>query len=399
MTTRTLLVLLLTFVPVATLAQTLRERPQRSERARVETATPSQDPFALRAAKQNKQTATPSQTPTKRDQTQARNDEKTTIPSVSQGATNAQEDVIFTRDDSEPIRCDVLSINGRDGLIASVDGNTQTYPLEQIASVELRVSESFRNALDAYERGKERQNDAEYLSALELFKQARQNASRRFEKEWATAKIAETYQALGRDDEAAAEFFLLCRIDPLTIFLPSIPLRWVNQSSLQRGSSADARALTESAAVDWLSAKTNPTKSPNATGQLLAASILLNSPRHSQGATLAMQALAALEPDENASDFERETTKTIALLAVAQLWRNVALRKPTERDVKHWRKTIESLPSAFRVEPLFIVAQAERTLGNEEEAKRDFLRVAMLKRDRFALADAAERAAGLKNNR
>ena len=357
---------------------------QSSKRVRVDANFEGQDPFAIRAGASQRPAITPA--PASQNQTPALGTGKNAAP----GAPN---DVLYLKEEPAPIACVVVSISGRNGLTALIQNERKTFSFRSIERVELNVSNEFQKGVDAFESGKKTGAKTEFERALELFKTARQTSERSLEKEWATAKIVETYSALGRDDEAANEFFLLCRVDPYSPYLTSAPLRWVNQTTLKRGSSLDAKSLAETTAAQWLDPKDNPSGTFNPTGRLLAASILLNSTQRSKEAVAAMQALVALEAPDGSSEDAIETCRAISLLATEQLWRAAVLRKPTEREVSHWAKTIEATPDELTSGPRFLLAQGQKSLGQDELAAREFLRVSALASDRFALAEAAARQA------
>ena len=347
---------------------------------RVDANVGAQDPFAIRAGN--------SQTPVMTPKAQG-----TSMQKAERPVKTAANDLLYLKEQSEPIACAVLTISGNGGVTAQVQDKPYAFPFAALERVELSVSNEFQEGVDAFESGKRLGAKTELERALDLFKGARQKTARRIEKEWATAKIVETYSALGRDDEAASEFFLLCRIDPYSPYLSSMPLRWVNQTSLTRGSSIEARTLAETTAATWLSPTDNPSGTFNPSDRLLAASILMNSNAHSRDAVAAMQALIALEAPQGADQNVVETCRAISLLAAAQLWRGAVLRKPTEREVAHWISTVEKMPGELTLGPAFLVAQAQKTLEHDESAAHEFLRVAMLADDKFTLAEAASKQA------
>lgn len=360
-----------------------------SGRVRVDANIGAKDPFAQRAARgsQTIPTSPAKETP------KVDNDRSTSASKTTVKPAQADADLVYLQGASEPIACVVVSVSGKDGLKLKADERVATYALNEVERVELSAPESYALGVEAFNAGMKRGLASEYDRALELFKTARDDASRRIEKELATCRIVETYQALGRDDEAAAEFFILCRLDPYSAYLRSAPLRWHERNSLSRGSSADSKQLTESVASQWLSANANPSQGPNPAARLLAASLLLNSRQYGQDAVDAMQQLASATASDDATPDEAETTRVIALLATAQLWRQTILRKPTERDLQRWERTVALLPGAYRVEPSLLIAEARRALGQDAEAATAFLRVATLAQTRFTLAEYAAKEA------
>lgn len=372
-----LFLLALTFSASSSIAQT------GSGRVRVDASLgANKDPFAQRAARIAKP-ITPSPS-VKKDPEPARQTPSAPPPDA---------DLIYPLDGSDPIPCVVKSISGKSGIAASSQGGEAVYALTEAAKVELSAPASFAEGDEAFALGVKTGKLFYFESALEKFQESRNASTRRVEKELATARIVESYTALGRDDEAANEFFLLCRLDPYTPYLALAPLRWHERGSLSRGSRTDAKQLAESSAAQWLPAVDNPTKKPNPSARLLAASLLLNSQQYRAEAVDAMQTLASTTPDDDASEGEAEAVRVISLLATAQLWRQTILRKPTEKDLQRWTKTVDLLPGAYRLGPSRMLAEAERALGRDAEAGMRYLRVATLGQTRYSLAEYAAKEA------
>lgn len=263
-------------------------------------------------------------------------------------------------------------LSGRTGVEGRLSdgGDPARFSTSEVESLEIAVSTEFRRGLEAYDAGRLTGSDAELRQALDRFQGARKSARGRLEKEWATAKIAETLQRLGRGDEAAAEFFLLCRLDPMTSFLSSAPLRWTLDAS--RGESYDPSASrhAEALALEWIKPVDNPTGKANPSGRLLAASILLEFPSRRKEAQEALRALATLEASDDASHDEAESARRIALLAIAQLWRLDALGGPKASLVDRWTKTTELLPESLRRDACGFVGLMELNLGRDEALGR-----------------------------
>jgi hypothetical protein len=262
----------------------------------------------------------------------------------------------------------------------TTDGATRTVPLDEIDRLEASVGADFARGVEAFERGRKLGDPAEFRRAIALLQTARKSDERRWAKEWATAKVVDALVALGRDDEAAAQFFLICRLDPYSAFLPSIPLRWTARAAFGAGESPDARRQAEEEAARWLPATKNPSGVANPLGRLLAASILLDSARYKKDAIEALRDLAVCEPPEDArSDADAvRTCRTVALLAAAQRWRLETLTNPTAETVDRWAETAALLPIELRLGPAFLVAVGNESLGRDDAAADGFLRVALL---------------------
>ncbi|MBP3530714.1 MAG: hypothetical protein J6K25_05985 [Thermoguttaceae bacterium] len=286
----------------------------------------------------------------------------------------------------------VSRISGRGGLtFQTTDGAARTVPLDEIDRLEASVGAEFARGVEAFELGRKLGDAAEFRRAVALLQAARKTDERRWAKEWATAKVVDALVALGREDDAAAQFFLVCRLDPYSAFLPSIPLRWTSRAAFGAGESPDARRQAEDEAARWLPATKNPSGVANPLGRLLAASILLDSARYKKDAVEALRDLAVCEPPEDArSDADAvRTCRTVALLATAQRWRLETLTNPTAETVDRWAETAALLPVELRLGPSFLVATGNESLGRDEAAANGFLRVALLASANRNLAERA----------
>ena len=286
----------------------------------------------------------------------------------------------------------VSRISGRGGLtFQTTDGAARTFPLDAIDRLEASVGAEFARGVEAFELGRKLGDAAEFRRAIVLLQAARKADERRWAKEWATAKIVDALVALGREDDAAAQFFLICRLDPYSAFLPSIPLRWAPRAAFGAGESPDARRQAEDEAARWLPATKNPSGVANPLGRLLAASVLLDSARYKKDAVEALRDLAVCEPPEDArsdADVVR-TCRTVALLAAAQRWRLETLTNPTAETVDRWAETAALLPVELRLGPAFLVAVGNESLGRDDAAADGFLRVALLSAANRNLAERA----------
>ena len=286
----------------------------------------------------------------------------------------------------------VARISGRGGLtFQTSDGALRTVPFDEIDRLEASVDADFARGVEAFELGRKLGDPAEFRRAIALLQGARKTDERRWAKEWATAKVVDALVALGRDDDAAAQFFLICRLDPYSAFLPSIPLRWAPRAAFGAGESPDARRQAEDEAALWLPATKNPSGVANPLGRLLAASILLDSARYKKDAVEALRDLTVCEPPEDArSDADAvRTCRTVALLATAQRWRLETLTNPTAETVDRWAETAALLPVELRLGPAFLVATGNESLGRDDAAADGFLRVALLASSNRNLAERA----------
>ena len=306
-------------------------------------------------------------------------------------ATTNRVDVLRLKS-GETLSGTVALISGRGGLTFKTSGGaTRTVPLDEIDRLEASVDADFARGVEAFELGRKLGDPAEFRRAVALLQAARKADERRWAKEWATAKVVDALVALGRDDDAAAQFFLICRLDPYSAFLPSIPLHWTTRAAFGGGESPDARRQAEDEAARWLPATKNPSGVANPVGRLLAASVLLDSARYKKDAVEALRDLAVCEPPEDArSDADAvRTCRTVALLATAQRWRLETLTNPTAETVDRWAETAALLPVELRLGPAFLVATGNESLGRDDAAADGFLRVALLSSANRNLAERA----------
>lgn len=314
---------------------------------------------------------------------------RVSLEPVARGANRV--DVLRLKS-GETLSGTVSRISGRGGLtFQTTDGAARTVPLDEIDRLEASVGAEFARGVEAFELGRKLGDAAEFRRAIALLQAARKTDERRWAKEWATAKVVDALVALGREDDAAAQFFLICRLDPYSAFLPSIPLRWAPRAAFGAGESPDARRQAEDEAARWLPATKNPSGVANPLGRLLAASILLDSARYKKDAVEALRDLAVCEPPEDArSDADAvRTCRTVALLATAQRWRLETLTNPTAETVDRWAETAALFPVELRLGPSFLVATGNESLGRDEAAANGFLRVALLADANRNLAERA----------
>lgn len=349
-------------------------------------APPATNPFAQRAARETAQNA-------------AAPAETSRFPLVPTDSAESPAADVLVLKRGERLDGAVEKLSGLDGVSFRVAGenSSRNFAFAEIERLEFAASPEFRAGNAAFESARLSGTAADYRRALAAFQEARQVETRRPLRELATAKIVETLSALGRDDDAANEFFVLARLDPFSAFLPTIPLRWAERSALKSGPTSEQ---TENAAASWLAAQPSAKSAPNPVARLLAASILLNSAKYKDDAVAALRELVVCEPPTDAaasgapvSADATQTCQTISLLATAQLWRLALRQTPTDRELARWEKTAELLPNELRLGPTFLVARAAASKNRDDAAALAFLRVALLSPSRTLAEIAAEEAA------
>ncbi|MBQ5790125.1 MAG: hypothetical protein IIW01_07525, partial [Thermoguttaceae bacterium] len=213
----------------------------------------AQNPFAARAAQEAAKRANSGDSAVSANSASGAN--RVALEPV---ASSNRVDVLRLKG-GETLSGTVSRISGRGGLtFKTTDGASRTVPLDEIDRLEASVGADFARGVEAFELGRKLGDAAELRRAVALLQAARKADERRWAKEWATAKVVDALVALGRDDDAAAQFFLICRLDPYSAFLPSIPLRWTARAAFGAGESPDARRQAEDEAARWLPATKNP---------------------------------------------------------------------------------------------------------------------------------------------
>lgn len=375
-------------------AQTVKSRVNVKE-------TPRVDPFAARANRLSSNASSAPEEKTAQEPGANRaNPSESVAPSAdavssntaSKPAERVTANDVLTLRDGRVLRGELLALSPSAGALIRVDGRETRVPFEDALRAQLAVSQTFfdaQNALDAFRRAHDLD---EARRAVSLFQQARADASRSIEKEWATARRVEALLALGKRDEAALEFFILCRLDPYCARLDAIPLVWPNQT---KSDSSASYLRARDAAIKILDGQDANSNSPVA--RLLAASILARDSQGKAKAAPALRELSVCEAPDGANPAIQETCRLVSLLALAQLWRDEILAGPKEDAPKRWLRVYERLPNELKPGPAYIMALGADALQHNDDAM-NYACVAALSHDpdvakSFEKFESAESAA------
>lgn len=247
-----------------------------------------------------------------------------------------------------------------------------------------------READQAFAQGK-------YATARQLYSNARDKIRDEKDRaEWKrmSMQIVRCQTALGDREQAAEEFFLLCRIDPLTP-LDYIPLPWFVPLNPKQGTRP-----REKTAEDWLDPLQNKTKSPAA--MLLAAGILSisnNSSKQNQGMQQLRNLAGFLDSETDSSDKNKKDTaiqiqQDAAMLAGVLLWKEQ--RIPMLRNASELiplRRFLDKIPESQQAGPLYLYGRAAKQVGETEEAVLAWMRIPILYGENRPLAAEALREA------
>lgn len=291
------------------------------------------------------------------------------------GTPDGGSDRVVVADSTRPegervVTGTIRSITGAEGVTiqSAGSGETFSFPMTTVLDIVTERSPSHAAGETFFDRGIKTGDREEFSKALLFFREARRNEE---ERAWScrllTARIVDCLVMLGDGEQAAEEFFLLCRADPLTPHLSSVPLPWSD-----RFTSSSVPRQTSTA--EWLEPEKNPTGKWNPAGRLLAASILLSGPDRKKGIA-ALQELAGMRnpfPDQpDAAEFCR----TVSLLAAAQLWRMKLPLIPNKGEVEKWEKALDRFPVSAAAGPTYVVARALEKAGDQEGADDLYQRI------------------------
>jgi len=185
--------------------------------------------------------------------------------------------------------------------------------------------------------------------ALNLYRQAMENETRRWVRHRIVARGVWCYRALDRPSLAGEAFLVLIRDDLRTPYFDCIPLAWTSRMR--------PPVALETAARQWLGR-------PEPAAQLLGASHLLTTADE-------------LTATRRLRDLSTQTDPRVAQLAQAQLWRT-AVVTVTAGQIDTWGKAIEQMLEPLAAGPYFVLGDAHQRLGQWEQAALSRLRVPIL---------------------
>lgn len=300
------------------------------------------------------------------------------------GATSRANDpdcvLVLENGQKKTIQGTIESITGQYGLTLSSGGHTLRIPMSKILAVQTRKNVAYQKADDLFESACQTRNIAELQQALSGYEEVRRDTELAlWLRQWLTVRIVDCQRVLGQDTRAAQQFFLLCHIDPYTPFINHIPLEWTIRSSFEE---RNVRAQLSDLATQWLSPADNPTKRPNPVGQLLAASLLLDSPGpNREAARKTLESLVTCTSPDDKSPGLNETCRIVSLLAMTQLWRLKLLTGVDTKELDSWLQTIEKLPGPLQAGPLYLAGEGFWRSGNPKQARDCFLKIKILHGD------------------
>jgi tetratricopeptide (TPR) repeat protein len=249
----------------------------------------------------------------------------------------------------------ILDYTGREIVIRPDRGTERRFPADRVVEIQTAWPSGYEEGLRALASG-------DFAAAQEHFIAANRAESRTWARRLALAGLAEAMLGLVRTDQAGEVVLAILASDPTSPHLDLLPLAW----------SGDAEVPPQKAQA-WLAQPDFPA------ANLLGASYLLSTAKQ-------MDAAEALRRLTAVSDAR------IAALAEAQLWRT-RIATADAAEVERWQTAIERMPTELRAGPYFVVGEAWRRLGRQDEAALALLRVPVHAPEKSGLAARALLAA------
>jgi hypothetical protein len=226
-----------------------------------------------------------------------------------------------------------------------------------------------------------------YAAAKQLYSEQRDSLrNKEMQKEqrdslWLSAgeQIVRCLTAMNDNEQAAEEYFLLCRVEPL-MSLDAVPLPWFIPLELKSGTKP--RETTADNILDRLKTPQSKIESPGAI--LLAAGILSvsNNPLKQQGGKQRLRQLAdsletELNPKEK-SNLLYQRQQEAALLARVMLWKEQIPLLKTADDLIPLKRLLHKISEPQRAGAYFLLGNAARQTGQSEEAVLLWMRIPIL---------------------
>jgi tetratricopeptide (TPR) repeat protein len=199
-----------------------------------------------------------------------------------------------------------------------------------------------------------------YVEAIKAAEQGVQSGIQQWQQRLLFAEMADAYRNIGRYAESGILFLTLIKHSPPTFLYASMPLVWVRTD-------LDKKAMDS--AKDWIGQDTDEAK-------LLGASWLL------PGADRSMA-------ESTLRGLQQSKKPVIAQLASAQLWRTIPATDGISQKLTQWQTLRNKMLLPIQVGPTEVIADKLDQAGQAVQAVPEWLRIAIVHRDRY---DAASRA-------
>jgi hypothetical protein len=199
-----------------------------------------------------------------------------------------------------------------------------------------------------------------WIDAIKAAEQGVQSGILQWQQRILFSEIIDSYRNLGRFAESGVFFLTLAKHSPPTFLYACMPLIWTRTQ-------VEKKALDS--AREWID-------QDSLEGKLLAASWLLSGAERGK----AESTLRSLAQNKKA---------VIAQLATAQLWRAIPATDGVSDKLQSWQMIRNRMLLPVQVGPTELIADKLDQSGNTSQAIPEWLRIAVVHRDRY---DAASRA-------
>lgn len=267
----------------------------------------------------------------------------------------AQDDFLVIRSgNGETVRYDgkILDLDGRIGAKIRIGQREETFPPGQFVNFGTVLTVEHVNAEQLFQA-------KDYSAAVEQFLAARSEEPRNWVKRQITARIVQSYQALGQPEQACREFYLLARSDPETLYIACIPLPWFADLEREQNFMQIGRQ-----GID---------QTQNPSMRLLAAGLLLTSPDREKAV-------------ETLRELSGTSQKSIAMLAQAQLWRT-KLFDAAKSEALTWEELTDTMPEPIRPGPHYLLGEVFSRLKEPEDAVAHWMKVVLVYPEQKRLAE------------
>jgi hypothetical protein len=256
---------------------------------------------------------------------------------------------------TSPIVGKILDMNEREVLYVPKGADAERKLMgDQVIAID--VAWGSESAAEAHRLFRARK----WIDAIKAAEQGVQSGILQWQQRLLFAEIVDSYRNLGRFAESGVFFLTLAKHSPPTMLYASMPLVWTRVQ-------LEKKALDS--AQEWI-------EQDGPEAKLIGASWLLAGAERGK----AESTLRGLGQTKKA---------VIAQLATAQTWRTVPATEGVSDKLVSWQTLRNRMPVPIQVGPTELIADKLDQAGAASQAVPEWLRIAVVHRDRY---DAASRA-------
>ena len=249
---------------------------------------------------------------------------------------------------SHSVRCRIIRLDAETLDIRDEQGILKKLELNRVIAVRPKWNNAQAEAMDQlYCEGK-------YAEHAKMAASVLKTDLPPYQQRLLLAQVVVSANGIGNRVPAGNLFVSLCNNSPPPFLYSVAPLNWVESQTTQS---------MESAAENWLSQN-------DEASQLLGASWLL-------AGTKRQESIETLEK------LTRSTNLMVANLATCQLWRVVPISPANASTVVEWQTARDSLLLPLQLGPTELIADRWRAAQQPSLSGFEYLRIAILHRDRY----------------